>query len=123
MTDPSDDPPPAHPPEVRAELARVRELCVRENGYDPAALPDPPPVPPVEDLLAALRDVSERQPDLRFGQLIGLLTDRVEVRGRRPAVADVDDGHLLEAAREYTKLLDDAGATGKRQAQPHRAAA
>ena len=123
MTDRSDAPPPTHPPEVHAELARVRELCVREHGYDPSTLPAPPPDPPVEVLLAALREIAERQPDLRFGQMIGLLTDRVEVQGWRPAVVDVDDGYLIQAAKEYIKFLDDAGATEKRQAQPHRAAA
>ena len=94
------------PPELAAEMDRIRERCIRERGFDPAALPDPPPDPPPEDLLEALAEVKRRCPDLRFGQMIGLLTDQIDVRGWRPEVVDIDDGYLLEGARKYLAMLD-----------------
>ena len=95
-----------HPPEVLAELDRLRAKVIAEKGFDPAALPDPPAPPPLPDLLEALAEAARLHPEVRFGQLVCILASDVNVHGYRPDVWDVEDAYLLDAARRHLASVD-----------------
>ena len=97
----------------RARLGPEADDALRREaakwGVDLADPPWPPPAPdpPQEMLLSALAECWRQNPDLRFGQLVGLAADvHVDkVAARNPEVAAtitaacVDDGDLLEGVR------------------------
>jgi hypothetical protein len=53
------------------------------------------------DLLVAIKQLCERYPDWRFGQLVANVADWADQE-----IWDVEDKQLLEAARQHLKQLE-----------------
>ena len=57
------------------------------------------------ELMAVLTEISRIAPYVRLGQLLGILTDRVEHPYTVSPVMDIEDEELLPAAKEYLDIL------------------